>query len=295
MSKILIFCNQLDKYIKNKLEPFNTSINTSYQKVFNKKKKIKEMKEITLKNSGNLILKKLKMNNLFKLMTKLKVYTKLKNNMNNLEKLLLDPKNYQKTLDLINKSKNDIELVQNENTIKDPILEIFLNKLIEYKNENDGYMSGELSQVLNKYFGNLIIIEPNPNEKNLEIYEQYNISKFVLEKISSFQQIHKDLLASFIFSDPKEELEKMSDICEYYIKSNLINNLYTQLRGIFLTLSENTMNDIISLFTQELTKTEEINEDKVKGEDLNDINIQNEICILLCFLVSKNKFNEIIS
>ena len=295
MSKILIFCNQLDKYIKNKLEPFNTSINTSYQKVFNKKKKIKEMKEITLKNSGNLILKKLKMNNLFKLMTKLKVYTKLKNNMNNLEKLLLDPKNYQKTLDLINKSKNDIELVQNENTIKDPILEIFLNKLIEYKNENDGYMSGELSQVLNKYFGNLIIIEPNPNEKNLEIYEQYNISKFVLEKISSFQQIHKDLLASFIFSDPKEELEKMSDICDYYIKSNLINNLYTQLRGIFLTLSENTMNDIISLFNQELTKTEEINEDKVKGEDLNDINIQNEICILLCFLVSKNKFNEIIS
>ena len=295
MSKILIFCNQLDKYIKNKLEPFNTSINTSYQKVFNKKKKIKEMKEITLKNSGNLILKKLKMNNLFKLMTKLKVYTKLKNNMNNLEKLLLDPKNYQKTLDLINKSKNDIELVQNENTIKDPILEIFLNKLIEYKNENDGYMSGELSQVLNKYFGNLIIIEPNPNEKNLEIYEQYNTSKFVLEKISSFQQIHKDLLTSFIFSDPKEELEKMSDICDYYIKSNLINNLYTQLRGIFLTLSENTMNDIISLFNQELTKTEEINEDKVKGEDLNDINIQNEICILLCFLVSKNKFNEIIS
>ena len=295
MSKILIFCNQLDKYIKNKLEPFNTSINTSYQKVFNKKKKIKEMKEITLKNSGNLILKKLKMNNLFKLMTKLKVYTKLKNNMNNLEKLLLDPKNYQKTLDLINKSKNDIELVQNENTIKDPILEIFLNKLIEYKNENDGYMSGELSQVLNKYFSNLIIIEPTPNEKNLEIYEQYNISKFVLEKISSFQQIHKDLLASFIFSDPKEELEKMSDICDYYIKSNLINNLYTQLRGIFLTLTENTMNDIISLFTQELTKTEEINEDKVKGEDLNDINIQNEICILLCFLVSKNKFNEIIS
>ena len=294
MSKILIFCNQLDKYIKNKLEPFNTSINTSYQKVFNKKKKIKEMKEITLKNSGNLILKKLKMNNLFKLMAKLKVYTKLKNNMNNLEKLLLDPKNYQKTLDLINKSKSDIELVQNENTIKDPILEIFLNKLIEYKNENDGYMSGELSQVLNKYFGSLIIIEPNPNEKNLEIYEQYNISKFVLEKISSFQQIHKDLLASFIFSDPKEELEKMSDICDYYIKSNLINNLYTQLRGIFLTLSENTMNDIISLFNQELTKTEEINEDKVKGEDLNDINIQNEICILLCFLVSKNKFNEII-
>ena len=294
MSKILIFCNQLDKYIKNKLEPFNNSINTSYQKVFNKKKRIKEMKEITLKNSGNIILKKLKMNNLFKLMKKLRVYTKLKNNMNNLEQLLLDPKNYQKTLDLINKCKNDIEYVQNENTIKDPILEIFQNKLIEYKNENDGYMSGELSQVLKNYFSHLIKIEHNSIEKNLEIYDTYNISKFVMEKISSFQQKHNDLLASFSFSDPKEELEKMSDICDYYIKSNLINNLYTQLRGIFLNLTENTLNDIISSFNEELIKTEEINEDKIKGEELNDINIQNEICILLCFLVSKNKFNEII-
>ena len=294
MSKILIFCNQLDKYIKNKLEPFNISINTSYQKIFNKKKRIKEMKEITLKNSGNIILKKLKMNNLFKLMKKLKLYTKLKNNMNNLEQLLLDPKNYQKTLDLINKCKNDIEFVQNENTIKDPILEIFQNKLIEYKNENDGYMSGELSQVLKNYFSHLIKIEHNSIEKNLEIYNKYNISKFVMEKISSFQQKHNDLLASFSFSDPKEELEKMSDICDYYIKSNLINNLYTQLRGIFLNLTENTLNDIISSFNEELIKTEEINEDKIKGEELNDINIQNEICILLCFLVSKNKFNEII-
>ena len=295
MSKIIIFCNQLDKYIKNKLEPFNTSINISYQKVFNKKQTIKEIKEKTLKNSGDIILKKLKMNNVVKLLTKLKEYNKLKNNMNNLEKLLSDPKNYQKTLDLINKSKQDIEKVQKENTsIKDPILEIFQNKLIEYKNENDGYMSGELSQVLNNYFSNFILMQSTTDEKNLEIYQQYNISKFVIEKISSFQQKHKDLLISFIFSDAKEELEKMSDICDYYIKSNLINNLYTQLRGIFLTLSEKAMNDIIFLFNEELTKNEEINEDKIKEEELNDINIQNEICILLCFLVSKNKLKEII-
>ena len=115
MSKIIIFCNQLDKYIKNKLEPFNTSINISHQKLYNKKKKIKEIKEKTLKNSGDIILKKLKMNNVIKLMTKLRVYKKLKNNMNNLEKLISDPKNYQKTLDLINKCKNEIEITQNEN------------------------------------------------------------------------------------------------------------------------------------------------------------------------------------
>ena len=295
MSKIIIFCNQLDKYIKDKLEPFNISINTSYQKIFNKKQHINEIKEKTLKNSGDIILKKLKMNNVLKLLTKLRVYTKLKNNMNNLEQLLSDPKNYQKTLDLINKCKQDIEKIQSENaSIKDPILEIFENKLKEYKNENDRYMSGELSQVLNNYFSTFIYLEPNPIEENREIYKRYNISKFVLEKISSFQQKYNDLLISFSFSDPKEELEKMSDICDYYIKSNLINNLYTQLRGIFLTLAENTMNNIISLFNEELTKNDEINEDKIKGEELSDINIQNEICILLCFLVSKNKLKEIL-
>ena len=299
MSKIITFCNQLDKYVKDKLEPFNNSINISYEKIFNKKQKINEIKEKTLKNSGNIILKKLKMNNIFKLMIKLRLYTKLKNNMNNLEKSLSDPKNYQKTLDLINKSRNDIEKIEQENSdIKDPIIELFKNKLVEYKNENDGYMSGELSQVLNNYFTSFVVIQSDSNEKNLELYEKNNITKFVLEKISSFSEKHKELLTSFDFSEPKEELEKMGDICDYYIKSNLINNLYTQLRGIFLTLSENTMNNIISLFNEEITKNEENNDNdndnKIKGEQFNETNIQNEISILLCFLISKNKFREIL-
>ena len=299
MSKIITFCNQLDKYVKDKLEPFNNSINISYEKIFNKKQKINEIKEKTLKNSGDIILKKLKMNNIFKLMIKLRLYTKLKNNMNNLEKSLSDPKNYQKTLDLINKSRNDIEKIEQENSdIKDPIIELFKNKLVEYKNENDGYMSGELSQVLNNYFTSFVVIQSDSNEKNLELYEKNNITKFVLEKISSFSEKHKELLTSFDFSEPKEELEKMGDICDYYIKSNLINNLYTQLRGIFLTLSENTMNNIISLFNEEITKNEENNDNdndnKIKGEQFNETNIQNEISILLCFLISKNKFKEIL-
>ena len=296
MSKISSFCSQLDIYIKNKLEPFNTSINTSYQKIFKKKQKISEIKEITMKNSGNIILKRLKMNNVLKVIKKLRVYTKLKNNMNNLEELISDPKNYQKTLDLINKCKNDIEILKqkNNNNITDPIIEIFQNKLVEYKNENDGYMSGELSQVLNNYFGNFLLIDYDINEKNYKLYESYNISKFVLEKISLYPKKYNDIMTSLIISDAKEELEKMSDICDYYIKSNLINNLYTQLRGIFLTLTEKTMNNIMSIINEELIKEEEIKEEKEKKEEYTDINIQNEICILLCLLVSKNKFKEIL-
>ena len=297
MSKIITFCNQLDVYIKNKLEPFNISINTSYQKIFKKKQKIAEIKEITIKNSGNIILKRLKMNNVLKVIQKLRMYTKLKNNMNNLEELISDPKNYQKTLDLINKCKNDIEKLKQENknnNITDPIIEIFQNKLVEYKNENDGYMSGELSQVLNNYFGKFLLIDYDINEKNYNLYEQYNISKFVLEKISLYPKKYNDIITSLIFSDTKEELDKMSDICDYYIKSNLINNLYTQLRGIFLTLTEKIMNNIISIINEELIKEEEIKEEKEKKEEYNDINIQNEICILLCLLASKNKFKEIL-
>ena len=297
MSKIISFCNQLDIYIKNKLEPFNTSINISYQKIFKKKQKIKEIKEKTMKNSGNIILKRLKMNNVLKVINKLKVYTKLKNNMNNLEQFISDPKNYQKTLDLINKCKNDIEILKqenNSNNTTDPIIEIFQNKLVEYKNENDGYMSGELSQVLNNYFGKFFLIDYDINEKNYKLYEKYNISKFVLEKISLYPKKYNDIITSIIFSEAKEELEKMSDICDYYIKSNLINNLYTQLRGIFLTLTEKTMNNIISIINEELIKEEEIKEEKENKEEYSDINIQNEITILLCLLVSKNKFKEIL-
>ena len=297
MSKIISFCNQLDIYIKNKLEPFNTSINISYQKIFKKKQKIKEIKEKTMKNSGNIILKRLKMNNVLKVINKLKVYTKLKNNMNNLEQFISDPKNYQKTLDLINKCKNDIEILKqenNNNNATDPIIEIFQNKLVEYKNENDGYMSGELSQVLNNYFGKFFLIDYDINEKNYKLYEKYNISKFVLEKISLYPKKYNDIMTSIIFSEAKEELEKMSDICDYYIKSNLINNLYTQLRGIFLTLTEKTMNNIISIINEELIKEEEIKEEKENKEEYSDINIQNEITILLCLLVSKNKFKEIL-
>ena len=297
MSKIISFCNQLDIYIKNKLEPFNTSINISYQKIFKKKQKIKEIKEKTMKNSGNIILKRLKMNNVLKVINKLKVYTKLKNNMNNLEQFISDPKNYQKTLDLINKCKNDIEILKQENNSNntiDPIIEIFQNKLVEYKNENDGYMSGELSQVLNNYFGKFFLIDYDINEKNYKLYEKYNISKFVLEKISLYPKKYNDIMTSIIFSEAKEESEKMSDICDYYIKSNLINNLYTQLRGIFLTLTEKTMNNIISIINEELIKEEEIKEEKENKEEYSDINIQNEITILLCLLVSKNKFKEIL-
>ena len=115
MSKITLYCTQLNQYIKDKLEPFNNYINISYEKINRKKKIISEIKNKTLKNSGEIILKRIKMNNYIKLFDKFKRYLNIKAMMNNLETLIKDPKNYQKTFDLINKCKEEIDIIKNDN------------------------------------------------------------------------------------------------------------------------------------------------------------------------------------
>jgi len=348
MSKIITYCNQLDKYIKNKLEPFDNSITISHEKVNRKKQIITEIKNRTLKNSGDIILKKIKMYNTIRLVNKLKKYAHLKNYMNNLENIISEPKNYQKTIDLINKCKEEIEKIKRENNdeekdiqkdeIKDEehekvnssMIQIFEDKLVEFRNENDNHISRQLSQLLNNYFNNFLIIENeedvDKNEK-WEQFEKYNISKFVLDKISSFSEKYNKLLTSINFLTPKEELNKMDGICDYYIESNLMTKIYNQLRGIFTTLSEQVMNNIISLFNdkvndddgnEEITDTTnenkeiELKENKdseTKADDNKDNenkdnenksgdpqniggNDNNEMCILLCVLISKNKLSE---
>ena len=340
MSKIISYCSQLDKYINDKLEPFDNSMNLSYEKINRKKQIVSEIKARTITNSGNIILKKIKMNNSIKIMDKLKKYIKVKKTMNNLESLISDPKNYQKTFDLINKCKEEIEKMKKEKTLLelnitiknenieeekkeveenniDPIIQLFENKLNEFRNENDAHMSSELSQLLNNYFNNFLVLDNEENvDKNekMEEFKKYNFSDLVLEKISSFSEKFNSILNSLYFLSPKEELERMSGICDYYIESNLISKMYNQLRGIFTTLSEQVMNNILSLFKE---KIEEINENEIENNDnenkenennenkneeknkdkntSNSNNDNNEICILLCVLLSKNKLNEAMS
>ena len=356
MSKITLFCTQLNKYIQDKLEPFNNSINSSYEKLNNKKIIISKIKEKTLNNSGDIILKKIKMNNCIKLVNKLKKYANIKSIMNNLETLITDPKNYQKSFDLINKCKEEIDKIKNDNNnynkkiekrtslefkerkyksekrlnrelkdnklkneeskelqVIDKIIELFENRLIEFRNENDTHMSGELSQVLNNYFNNFLVLEDenqvniDKSEKMME-FEKYNISNNVLEKISSFSDRHSSMLTSLYFTSPKEHLEKMDVICDYYIESNLIIKVYNQLRKIFVTLSEEVMNKVILLLEDKIKNNNdniEQSKDEIKPENggenekketvkISGNNDYNEICKLLCILLSKNKLNEAI-
>ena len=351
ISKVLLYCNNLEKYIKGKLEPFNFCINSSYEKVNKDKEFIFEIKTKTMENSGNIILKRLKMDNTKKLLSKLNKYKNLKNSMNSLELLFSESNKSQEIYDLINVCKEEIEKIKNINKKEknsESIIEIFENKLLEYKSKNDANMSGELSQVLNQFFDNFLIFEIknenniNKNDK-IEEYQKYGLSKFVLERVLSTSEKYENILISLCFPSSNEALEKIDKICDYYIDGHLINQIYLQLREIFTNLSEKSMNYILTIFREKIknnnvapnnnendkdkkekekeenseTKSEikdndnkekendekenvtndkkEENENKNEEKEENkveEINYDDEIFVLLCIILSKNKLIE---
>ena len=326
ISKVLLFSYYLEKYINDKLDPFNNSINISYEKVIKDKKYIYEIKLKTMENAGNIILKRLKMNNTRKLIMKLKKYIKLKNSMNDLELLFKGKKNTQQIYDLINKCREEIMRVKNIN-IKEKsnenIINIFEKKLGEFKNKNDTNMSLELSELLDNYFKSFINFRDDMNENKENIdkekifaeYEKFGITKFVIEKITSTSDIYNSILSSLYFPSNEEEIEKLSKICEYYIEGNLINKIYIQLKGIFTSLCEQQMEKILSIFREKLIgKQKEKNKeenDKIDKKDIDekgekkekqneenkineDIINSNEIFVLICIIISKNKLKEIL-
>ena len=283
MSKVLFYSNYLDKYIEGKLEPFNDSINISYEKIQKDKIYIAEIKTKTMQNSGNIILKRLKMDNTKKLISKLKMYKNLKNIIDSLELLFSNDKNKEDKNDLINKCKEEIEnikAINNKENNNESTIELFEKKLNQLKNRNDAQISGEFSQILNNYFNNFLTIDNEKNKDKNEIFEEcekYGISKFVSEKICSLSEIYEKILINLDFPSPKKELGIIEKIYDYYIESHLINNFYIQLRGIFVALSEQAMDYILSVFEEKLnneynnSKKESNNEDKEMKEINNEI------------------------
>ena len=266
MSKVLFYSNYLDKYINDKLEPFNNSINISFDKIKRDKQFIFEIKTKTMQNSGNIILKRLKMDNTKKLISKLNKYKNLKNIMTSLESLFSDPKKSQEIYDLINKCKEEIEkikIINNKEHNCESIIKVFEEKLGEFKKRNDANMSGELSQILNNYFNAFMTID---NEKGNEIekekkvdknekieeYEKYGITKFVLEKVYSLSEIYENILNNLNFASYNKELEIINKICDYYIDGHLMKDIYVQLRDIFINLSEQRMEYILTIFKEKL-------------------------------------------
>ena len=89
-----------------------------------------------MKNAGNIILKRIKMDNTRNIIKKLKKYINLKNMMNSLELLFSGKKNTQKIYDLISKCRdeiNRIKCINMKEKYKESIIDIFEKKLDEYK------------------------------------------------------------------------------------------------------------------------------------------------------------------
>ena len=358
MSKILLFSSYLEHYINDKLEPFNNSINISYDKVTKDKKYISEIKEKTMRNSGNIILRRLKMDNTKKLIIELKKYIKLKKSMNSLEALFSGKKNTQQIYDLINKCREEITKIKEINekkNMKESLIEIFEKKLEEFKNLNDANMSGELSELLNYYFKTFLFFksqkEEMPSEETyFQEFEKYGVTKFVLDKVKSISNKYDYILSDLCFSSNEKEKEKISKICDYYIEGDLISKIYIQLKGIFTSLCDQEMQYILTIFREKLMnqdneqnkidkkdniKDENTNNNQEKNEkEINDKNkdeennnnieekekekkneeqnnekdkdkieenniseeniINNEIFVLLCIIISKNKLKEIL-
>ena len=354
MSKILLFSSYLEHYINDKLEPFNNSINISYDKVTKDKKYISEIKEKTMRNSGNIILRRLKMDNTKKLIIELKKYIKLKKSMNSLEALFSGKKNTQQIYDLINNCREEITKIKEINekkNMKESLIEIFEKKLEEFKNLNDANMSGELSELLNYYFKTFLFFKSQKEEMPcFQEFEKYGVTKFVLDKVKSISNKYDYILSDLCFSSNEEEKEKISKICDYYIEGDLISKIYIQLKGIFTSLCDQEMQYILTIFREKLMnqdneqnkidkkdniKDENTNNNQEKNEkEINDKNkdeennnnieekekekkneeqnnekdkdkieenniseeniINNEIFVLLCIIISKNKLKEIL-
>ena len=353
MSRAVSYCNKLDKYIKQNLPWFNESVNVSFNNIKNDKEIVSKIKLKTMNNSGKIVLKRIKMNNINKIISVIEKYTNLKNKMNSLELLFTKKKKTQEIYELINVCKDEIESIKNLNkktNSNEEIIGLFENKLSELKNKNEAQMFDDLSKEFNDFFSNFINfeeIDENFEQKD-EKLSNFGISKFILDKILSNSPLYESILLSLEFLSPEKKIEKISNICDYYTDDNSISNIYSQLRGIFLQICEQTLNNILSIFSEKVqsnnnnnnqikeesysintTKENEVSniqnetnqssednnnnnnitnsvnsdskdkleenknqEANIKEDNNNNNNIKDDIFILFCILLAKNKLKE---
>ena len=273
LNLILSYSNLLEKYIFSNLEPFNNNLNSYFEKISRVKYLISEIRNKTMINSSNLILKEIRMQNVNLLKKKLAKYKNLQKTISSLELLMLS-KNYKGTYDLINTCKEEVEKLKIDGK-GDPVIDLFENKIEEIKNKNDNQMSDELSQVLNDYFNSFIII--TKNKENNNNYEQYGMTKFVCEKI--IEMGGEKYIGYMSFREEGEEIKKIKEICDYFVDSNLINNIQSKLKSIFGKLSTENMNKLFEIFdknkdNKEIKDTEKLKEEE--KENVKDVKEENK-------------------
>ena len=303
---ILRHTNKLDNYIQQNWQPWNNYINLYFENIKKYHIKVDSIKKKCLENTSKLILKEIKRKNIKKFRRIFIQFRKMKESINTLKILITDVKKCKLTNELISKNKTNLDKLKKDfNYKKVSLLNLFDLSFNNFKAKNSTHMSGELSLILNDYFkGFAFIDEANENKNN---YTYYNISENYYNILISYSYGIKHLLEHLKFKEHKDEIDKINNVCEYLIQNNLINSIYIKLRGIFSNLANDVLNQMIEFFKTEIERKEEkgeINDNKNNEESKTNIdnnnekeydkNIKGEQCLLICLIISKLKFNNIV-
>ena len=303
LEKILSHTNKLDYYIQQNWQPWNSKINLYFENIRQYHNKVDSIKKKSLENTSQLILKEIKRKNIKKIRKIFIQFRKMKESINTLKVLIKDVKKYKLTNELIYKNKSNIDKLKKViNNRKVSLLDLFEISFDNFKENNSKHMSGELSQILNDYFNGYAFVDET-YENN---FETYKISENNYKLLYSSSYGIKHLLEHLQFKEPSDEIEKINSVCEYFIQNNLINSIYTKLRGIFTNLTNDILNKILEFLRNEIEKKEEkeegendinkeeekTNNDSNNEEENKELNIKKEQCLLLCLINTKIKYHK---
>ena len=302
LEKILGHTNKLDHYIQQNWQPWNSKINLYFENIKQYHNKVDSIKKKSLENTSKLILKEIKRKNIKKIKKIFIQFRKMKDSINYLKILITDVKKYKLTNELISKSKNNVDKLKKiVNNKKVSLLDLFDISFNNFKSKNSTHMSGELSQILNDYFNGFAFID----ETFENDFKFYNISENNFNSLITCSYGNKHLLEHLQFKVQKDEIEKINSVCDYFIQNNLINSIYIKLRGVFTNLTNDTINKMIEFFKTELERKEgkeeegEINKEEERTnndsnneEEIKDQNSKSEICLLLCLIITREKFDK---
>ena len=274
LQRILKNNDLIENYIFGNAEPSLNGVNVSFNKIKEWKKIYNELREKNFRNSLYLLRKKIKQQNINKLILFMR---NLKDTQNKLSFINdINSKENKSLIDLISKGRESIEeLKKNTGQNKLKLYDFFEETFSNYLIKNSSQMTNEFSDIMNEYFNNFFSF----NESKENTYKDYHISEFVFDKLKSSRNC--DYVIKYMNFESKNKIESIINIIESYIKNRLIDSFYSAVKK-----------KIIDLSNQEFDSISKIINDKIKNNNNDDEiinNENNEQVILLCLIHVKNK------
>ncbi len=274
LQRILKNNDLIENYIFGNAEPSLNGVNVSFNKIKEWKNIYKELREKNFRNSLFLLSKKIKQQNINKLILFMK---NLKDTQNKLSFINdINSKENKSLIDLISKGRESIEeLKKNTGQNKLKLYDFFEETFSNYLINNSSQMTNEFSDKMNDYFNNFFSFD----ESKENSYQDFHISQFVFDKLKCSENC--DYVIKYMNFESKNKIESIINIIKSYIKNRLIDSFYSAVKNKFIDLSNQQFDSISKIITDKIKKN---------NNDNNNINNENiEQVILLCLIYVKNK------